>query len=131
MKVTDIMSLWMRMHKAQSLRNIYKITGSREDYINPTTNGYLSWRSVKSYDTNSEEAMERWKNKLYEVFTRRCAHMSVEERKEEIGPYCYDGSELVDTFITWIQHIPEHQRPCTLDTILIGIISQWWDAHQE
>jgi hypothetical protein len=36
------------------IENIYKIMGCREDYINPTTDGELSWRSVKSYDTDSE-----------------------------------------------------------------------------
>jgi hypothetical protein len=41
----------------------------REDYVNPTTDGELSWRSVHSYDTDSEDAMDRWKNKLYEVST--------------------------------------------------------------
>jgi hypothetical protein len=55
------------------IENIYQITRCREDYINPMMDGELSWRSVKSYDTDSEDAMERWKNKLYEVSTRRCA----------------------------------------------------------
>jgi hypothetical protein len=52
-----------------------------------------------------EDAMDRWKNKLYEVSTRRCVHISAEEHGEEFGSYRYDGSELVDTFIAWIQHI--------------------------
>jgi hypothetical protein len=43
------------------IENIYKIMGHREDYINPTTDGELSWRSVKSYDMDSEDAMDRWK----------------------------------------------------------------------
>jgi hypothetical protein len=34
------------------IENIYKITKHMEDNINPTTNGELSWRSVKSYDSN-------------------------------------------------------------------------------
>jgi hypothetical protein len=75
MKVTGIMSLWMRM-QSSVIENIYKITGCREDYINPTTDGELSWRSVKSYDMDSEDAMDRWKNKLYEVSTRRCVRIT-------------------------------------------------------
>jgi len=37
---------------AQSLgiKNIYKVIGRMEDCINPTADGELSWRSVKSYD---------------------------------------------------------------------------------
>jgi hypothetical protein len=42
------------------VENIYKITQYREYHINPTTYGDLIWRSVKSYDSDSEEAMERW-----------------------------------------------------------------------
>lgn len=40
------------------IENIYQITGHREDYINSIIDGELSWRSVKSYNTNSEDAME-------------------------------------------------------------------------
>jgi len=59
-----------------TIENIYKIMGCREDYTNPTTYGELSWQSVKYYDTYSEDALDRWKNNLYRVATRRCAHIS-------------------------------------------------------
>jgi hypothetical protein len=36
------------------IEKIYHITGCREDYINPTMNGEMIWRSVCSYDTNYE-----------------------------------------------------------------------------
>jgi hypothetical protein len=49
---------------------IYKITGHREDCINPIANDELSWRSVKYYDTNFEDTIDRWKNKLYEVYVK-------------------------------------------------------------
>jgi hypothetical protein len=90
------------------IENIYKITGHREDYVNPTVDGELSWRSMKSYDTDSDDAMERWKNKLYEVSTRRCTHITTEVHKEEFGSYQFDGSDPMDVFISWMQHIPEH-----------------------
>jgi len=70
--------------------------GQRKDYINPTTDGELSWRSVKSYDMDYdmdyEDVMDRWKNKLYEVSTRRCIHIFAEEREEEFSSYRYNGS---------------------------------------
>jgi hypothetical protein len=40
------------------IENIYNITKRREDYVNPTADGELSWRSRKSYDMDSEEDME-------------------------------------------------------------------------
>jgi hypothetical protein len=72
------------------IENIYKIIVSREDYINPTTDGKLSWRSVKSYDTDSEEAMDRWKNNLYEISTR-CVRIT--------KAVCWIGITLCDTSV--------------------------------
>jgi hypothetical protein len=46
--------------KRYIIENIYQIIQRREDYINPTVDGDLTWRSVKSYDTNSKVAMKRW-----------------------------------------------------------------------
>jgi hypothetical protein len=90
------------------IENIYRITGYREEYINPTLDGELSWLSVKSYDIYSKDALERWKNKLYEVSTRRCTHISPKECEDEFGSYWYDGLEPVNTFISWIQCILKH-----------------------
>jgi hypothetical protein len=50
-----------------------------------------------------------------------CTRITTEVREEEFGSYQFDGSDLVDAFIAWMQHIPEHHRVCTLDTMLIGI----------
>jgi hypothetical protein len=46
--------------QARELKIFTRSHGHREDYINPTTDGELSWRSVKSYDTDSDDALERW-----------------------------------------------------------------------
>jgi hypothetical protein len=56
------------------IENIYKILGHMEDYVNPTMDGELSCRRVNSYDINLDDAMERWKNNIYEFSTRRCAY---------------------------------------------------------
>jgi len=111
------------------IENIYKITGKKEDYINRSIDGELIWRSVKYYDTDSVEAMEKWKNNLYKVSTRRCAHISVEEHVEDFGSYRYDGLKSMDTLIAWMQHIPKHQRPHVLDIVLIGIPARRWVVH--
>jgi hypothetical protein len=36
---------------------------------------------------------------------------------------------MVDTFIAWMHHILEHQHVHALDTLIIGILAQWWEAH--
>jgi hypothetical protein len=36
---------------------IYNLTARmRDDYINPTANGVINWRSICSYDSNNQEA---------------------------------------------------------------------------
>jgi hypothetical protein len=46
---------------------------TREDYVNPTTDGVLSWRSITSCVSESDIALENWQHRLHEVSTRRCA----------------------------------------------------------
>jgi hypothetical protein len=58
--------------KSLAIENIYNVTKCREDYINPTVGWELSCRIVKSYDTDFEGSLDRWKNKLYEVSTSQC-----------------------------------------------------------
>ena len=55
---------------------IYNVTAIQEDYINPTTNGNLSWKSSSYYTSDSREALENWKNRLHEVSLRRCARVT-------------------------------------------------------
>ena len=60
----------------EELDKIYNVTTHPKDYMKPTTDGVLSWHSVKSSTYDSEEALVNWKNKLHEVSTRRCAHIA-------------------------------------------------------
>ena len=53
------------------LDQIYNITTLQEDYINPTADGNLSWKSASSCTSDSREALEIWKNGLHEVSMRR------------------------------------------------------------
>jgi hypothetical protein len=72
------------------IENIYNITGCKEDYVNLQLDGELSWRSICSYDIDSEDALTRWKNKMYEVSTRRCTWIT--------KVVCWIGSELHMTY---------------------------------
>ena len=42
------------------LDNIYNVTALKEDYINPTADGNLSWRCVNSCTSYLVEALENW-----------------------------------------------------------------------
>ena len=43
-----------------------------EDYIHPTVDGKLRWCSASSTFCNSDDALENWKNRLHEVYFRKC-----------------------------------------------------------
>jgi hypothetical protein len=47
-------------YHAYELENIYKLTTRQYDYINPTTDGNLSWRSDNACSSYSKEALENW-----------------------------------------------------------------------
>jgi hypothetical protein len=51
------------------MKNIYKLTVRQKYYINPKKYGNLSWRIESACSSASEEAMENWQYKMYEVST--------------------------------------------------------------
>jgi hypothetical protein len=59
-----------------------------DDYINPTVEGVLSWRIISSCASDLEEALEHWQQRLHEVSTRRCAHIT--------HTLCWIGAEVCD-----------------------------------
>ena len=58
------------------LDHIYNITAKEEDYVNPTTEGIMDWQCDSSCMTDSDEGLENWKNRLYELHGHRCARIT-------------------------------------------------------
>ena len=58
------------------LDTIYNITTLREDYINPTADGNISWKCESSCISDSGERLEKWQNRLHEVSSRKCARIT-------------------------------------------------------
>jgi hypothetical protein len=85
-----------------SLIQLYALTvGKRHDYINPTVDGSVSWKSVQSVDEDSEEAFNDWKQGRYENFSRCCTTFrSVRWIGMEINDYpTYDGTLDLHIFL--------------------------------
>ena len=59
----------MRDEAGQSWDHAYNIS---KDYIHPTIDGELRWRSDSSASSDSDDALENWKNRLHEVLFRKC-----------------------------------------------------------
>jgi hypothetical protein len=53
--------------------NLYNMTVRMDDYVIATTDGVISWRSIVSCASYSEEGLEHWQCRLHEVLTRICA----------------------------------------------------------
>ena len=47
-----------------------------EDYINPTADGNLSWKSGSSCTSDSGEELEKWQNQLHEILSKKCARIT-------------------------------------------------------
>jgi hypothetical protein len=93
----------MRMHKSSIIENIYNITRHREDYINPTVDGEMSWRSVCSM-TQIQRMLWRDGRIRFMRFQQEDAQMNHQKMVCEIGigPYNlprFDGTDSVDTFL--------------------------------
>jgi hypothetical protein len=59
--------------RGKDIDNLYNLTTWMEDYVDPTMDGVLSWRSISSCASDSEVGLENWQQRMHEVSTRRCA----------------------------------------------------------
>lgn len=48
------------MKDERELDNIYNITSTKADYVDPDADGKLSWENVSSWDCDFEQALEDW-----------------------------------------------------------------------
>ena len=56
--------------------HIYNITTKEEYYVNPTTEGIMDWQCDSSCMTDSDDGLENWQNRLYELHGHRCARIT-------------------------------------------------------
>jgi hypothetical protein len=117
------------------LENIYKLIARQQDYINPMTDGNLIWKSDSACSSYLEEALEKWKNKMYEVSTRRCARLTREVRW--IGTTVsnlptFDGLNPLETFLLdFEESVPMQQIFLAMDEALKSTPAIWWGTHKK
>jgi hypothetical protein len=104
--------------QAYEIENIYKLISGQHDYINPTIDGNLRWRSESACSSDSEEALENWQNIMYEVSTWRCARLTKVVRWigiEVSNLPTFDGLNNLETFLFEFEGIvPIQQRLLSL-----------------
>jgi hypothetical protein len=59
----------------EEISHLFRKTMRNEDYVNPTIDGILNWRSITSCVTDSDTGLENWQQRLHKVSTRRCARI--------------------------------------------------------
>jgi hypothetical protein len=62
--------------KGNEIDNFYNMNLQMDDYVNPTADVALSWRSINSCTSDSKEGIEHSHHKMHELSTRRCAHIT-------------------------------------------------------
>jgi hypothetical protein len=105
------------------------------DYVNPTTDGVLSWRSISSCVSDLEESLENWKHRLHEVCKRKCSCITDAMRWigiEVCDPPRYDKLTNVTYFIREFElQILDQHILLALDIVLTMTPTIWWAAHKD
>ena len=113
---------------------IYKITTWEQDWVNPTTDGRISWEHESSCTSYSNEEIEWWQNQLHEVTMLHCNMMTRPLRCVTIEVRdlpTYDGLSEVDDFLNKFEkEVPERQHFDALKWVLYAMPTRWWGTHQ-
>jgi hypothetical protein len=87
--------------EGEYLDQLYTVTTrTRDNYINPTIDGSVSWRSIQLVEEDSEMTFDSWKQGSYEIFSRRYTTVretrlvGIEVREHPV----YDGTSRLDSF---------------------------------
>ena len=120
--------------EVKEIDDFYKMTTTKDDYINPTADCTLSWRYASSCTSNSETGFENWKNRIQEILGRRCEHLMKSLRQigtEVCEVPTFNGLFDIQEFLQdYEAQIPLSQRLKTLNVALPATPARWWTVHK-
>jgi hypothetical protein len=73
-----------------------------EDYVNPTVDWILSWKSITSCAKDSDTGLDNWQQRLHKVSTRRCTRIDCTVRwvgTEMREPPSFHGVNDLEVFL--------------------------------
>jgi hypothetical protein len=120
--------------ESEVLDQLYTVTaGMRPDYINPTADGFVSWRSIQSTEEDSKLAFDSWQQGSYKIFSSHCA--TIRETRwigtEMRDHPTYDDTSLLNKFLTVInEKLMLEKRLSVLDITLKDTPTRWWVTHR-
>ena len=117
------------------LDHIYNITAKEEDYVNHTTEGIMDWQCDSYCMTDSDEGLENWQNRLYELHGHRCARITKSLRwlgsQTRVLP-TFDGLTDPEDFIEqFSEQVPDSQKMETLDSAFRATVARWWNSNKK
>ena len=79
--------------------------------VNPTVEGIMDWQCDSSCMTDSDEGLENWQNRLYELHGTRCARITKSIRwlgsQTKVLP-TFDGlTDLEDFIVQFSKQVPD------------------------
>jgi hypothetical protein len=94
----------------------------------------LSWQSDNACSSDLEEALEKWKNKMYEVSNRRCARLTREVHWISTtlsNLPTFDGLNHLEAFLLDFKEIvPTQQILLEMDEALKETLERWLGTHK-
>ena len=98
------------------------MTTAKDDYIDPTIDGTLSWCYASSCTSDSDQGMENWQNQMHEILGRRCVHLTKSLHwigSEVTQITIFSGFYHIKEFLTEYEiQVPSFQRLQALDVAL-------------
>jgi hypothetical protein len=64
----------------EEINQLYRTIVCEEDYVNPTADGVLSWRSITSCTLDLDTGLCIWQHILHDFSTRRCERIDLAVR---------------------------------------------------
>ena len=113
----------------EEINLLYWTTVRTEDYINPTADGVLSWRSITSCAFDSDMGLENWQQCLHNVSTRICARIDHAVRwvgTEIREPPIFHGINNLEEFLMrYEEEVSDSQRLLALNITLKATPAIW------
>ena len=95
----------------------------------------MDWQCDSSCMTDSDEGLENWQNRLYELHGHRCARITKSLRwvgsQTRVLP-TFDGLTDPKYFIVqFLEQVPDSQKMETLDSVFRATTARWWNGHKK
>ena len=85
--------------------------------------------------TDSDDGLENWQNRLYELHGHLCARITKSLRwlsSQTRTLPVFDGSTDPEEFIVqFSDYVPDSQKMETLDSAFRAIAAKWWNGHKK